>query len=110
MFLLIFVVERPNMGCRELMYRNQSKLLPGLSRDILDWVVETRKKSAALLYTIIINSEVYITQHVAMLMESIYRAAIDEESYVVHYVSTTTNNVLYNIQFYMTVGESLVLF
>lgn len=69
------------------MFRNQSKILPGLSRDILDWVLETRKKSAALLYTITINAETYITQHVSMLMESIYKAAIDEEAYVVQYVS-----------------------
>lgn len=71
------------------MCRNQSKILPGLSRDILDWVLETRKKSAALLYVIIINSEANITQHVSMLMESIYKAAIDEEPLVVTYVSFT---------------------
>lgn len=69
------------------MYRNQSKILPGLSRDILDWVVDTRKKSAMLLYTIIINAEANITQHVSMLMESIYKAAIDDEKEVVQYVS-----------------------
>ena len=69
------------------MYRNQSKILPGLAKDILDWVVETRKKSAMLLYTIIINSEANITQHVSMLMDAIYKAAIDEEKEVVQYVS-----------------------
>ncbi|XP_067946084.1 dynein axonemal assembly factor 5-like isoform X2 [Watersipora subatra] len=91
-------VERPNLGCRELMYRNQSKLLPGLSRDILDWVVETRKKSSALLYTIIINSEANITQHVAMLMECIYRAAIDEETYVVNYVEKSCEMLGYFVK------------
>lgn len=69
------------------MFRNQSKILPGLSRDILDWVVDTRKKSAALLYTIVINAEASITQHISMLMESLYKAAIDDEKEVVQYVS-----------------------
>lgn len=86
----LVLVERPNLGCRQLIYRHQSKILPGLSRDVLDWVVETRKKSAALLYTIIINSEASITQHMQLVIDTIYKAAIDEEQQVVQHVSSDT--------------------
>lgn len=69
------------------MCRNQSKILPGLSKDVLDWVLETRKKSAALLYTMIINAEGNITQHMQLVLDTIYKAAIDEDQFVVDYVS-----------------------
>ncbi len=38
-------VERPNLGCRMLMYHNFSKILSGINNDISDWVVATRIKS-----------------------------------------------------------------
>lgn len=69
------------------MYRNQSKILPGLARDLLDWVAETRKKSAALLYTLLINSESNVTQHTQLILDAVYKAAIDDEQEVVDYVS-----------------------
>ncbi|KAH3861633.1 dynein axonemal assembly factor 5-like [Dreissena polymorpha] len=76
-------VERPNLGCRTLMFRNMSKILPALMRDITDWVVETRKKSAALLYHILLNGEEYITQHMEVLTSGLYKACADDEKDVV---------------------------
>ena len=35
---------RPNLGCRELVQRNISKILPAALRDMGDWSVDTRIK------------------------------------------------------------------
>ncbi|KAK7506627.1 hypothetical protein BaRGS_00002102 [Batillaria attramentaria] len=76
-------VERPNLGCRTLVNRHASKILPGLMRDICDWVLETRIKSAQLLKTLLINLEEYTTQHIELLLTGMYKASIDEERRVV---------------------------
>lgn len=76
-------VERPNLGCRVLVNRHASKILPGLMRDICDWVVETRVKSAQLLKTILVNLEEYTTQHIELLLSGMYKASMDEEKAVV---------------------------
>ena len=78
--------ERPNMGCRVLVNRHASKILPGLMHDVCDWVVETRVKSALLLKTILLNLEEYTTQHIDILLSGLYRASLDEEESVVHAV------------------------
>lgn len=80
-------VERPNIGCRVLVNRHASKILPGLMRDICDWVVETRIKSAKLLYTLLINLEEYTTQHIEILISGMSKASLDEEKRVVEEVS-----------------------
>ncbi|ESO87153.1 hypothetical protein LOTGIDRAFT_210534 [Lottia gigantea] len=77
-------VERPNLGCRTLIMRHLSKILPGLMKDITDWVLETRIKSAALLYVLLLNAEEYITQHMEIVLSGSYRACMDEEPKVVH--------------------------
>ncbi|XP_067671064.1 dynein axonemal assembly factor 5-like [Haliotis asinina] len=76
-------VERPNLGCRTLVMRHLSKILPGLLRDVGDWVVETRVKSAALLYVLLLNAEDYVTQHMEKLVSSLYKACMDEDQRVV---------------------------
>jgi len=45
------------------MYHNFSKILAGLTHDLTDWVVETRLKSAKLLYTLLVNEEANVLQH-----------------------------------------------
>ena len=77
------LVERPNLGCRVLMMRHLSKILPALMKDVTDWVVNTRLKSAALLYWLLLNAEDYVTQHMAVLTSGMYRACVDEEAQVV---------------------------
>ncbi|XP_052819381.1 dynein axonemal assembly factor 5-like [Mya arenaria] len=76
-------VERPNLGCRTLMFRNMSKILPALMRDVQDWVVDTRKKSSALLYHILLNGEEYITQHMEIITAGMFKACADDEKEVV---------------------------
>ncbi|KAK3735234.1 hypothetical protein QZH41_008428, partial [Actinostola sp. cb2023] len=44
-FRLITDIPRPSLGCRILIQRNLSKILPAALRDMSDWTVETRKKS-----------------------------------------------------------------
>ncbi|XP_022319894.2 dynein axonemal assembly factor 5-like [Crassostrea virginica] len=88
-------VERPNLGCRVLMMRHLSKILPALMKDVTDWVVNTRLKSAALLYFLLLNAEDYVTQHMAVLTAGMYRACVDEEAQVVKDVQRAAELVGY---------------
>ncbi|NXF01242.1 DAAF5 factor, partial [Smithornis capensis] len=76
-------VTRPGLGCRELVSRNLSKILPGLCHDITDWVGSTRIKASQLLYTLLLHAEDHITQHMELLLRTLYQACLDEESDVV---------------------------
>ncbi|XP_062607964.1 dynein axonemal assembly factor 5-like [Saccostrea cucullata] len=88
-------VERPNLGCRVLIMRHLSKILPALMKDVTDWVVATRLKSAALLYWLLLNAEDYVTQHMAVLTSGMYRACADEERQVVKDVQKAAELVGY---------------
>ncbi|XP_030315959.1 dynein assembly factor 5, axonemal isoform X1 [Calypte anna] len=76
-------VTRPGLGCRELVSRNLSKILPGLCHDITDWVESTRIKASQLLYTLLLHAEDHITQHMELLLRTLYQACGDEEKDVV---------------------------
>ncbi|NWY60616.1 DAAF5 factor, partial [Chionis minor] len=76
-------VTRPGLGCRELVSRNLSKILPGLCHDITDWVESTRIKASQVLYTLLLHAEDHITQHMELLLRTLYQACLDEESDVV---------------------------
>ncbi|XP_067859576.1 dynein axonemal assembly factor 5-like [Heptranchias perlo] len=76
-------VERPGLGCRELVFRNLSKVLPAVSRDITDWVPATRVKASQLLIVLLLHAEDYITQHMELLLSTMYRSCSDEETLVV---------------------------
>ncbi|NXU84086.1 DAAF5 factor, partial [Xiphorhynchus elegans] len=76
-------VTRPGLGCRELVSRNLSKILPGLCHDLTDWVVSTRVKASQLLYTLLLHAEDHITQHMELLLRTLYQSCLDEESDVV---------------------------
>ncbi|KAL8584267.1 hypothetical protein ACOMHN_034952 [Nucella lapillus] len=90
--------ERPNLGCRVLVNRHASKILPGLMRDIGDWVTETRVKSAQLLATLLLNLEDYITQHIEPLLTGLYRASTDEEKRVVRDVERSAELIGYFVK------------
>ncbi|XP_014681883.1 PREDICTED: dynein assembly factor 5, axonemal-like isoform X2 [Priapulus caudatus] len=79
-------VVRPNLGCRELVYRHMSRILPALLRDLTDWVAATRVKAAALLYVLLLNAEDRMTQHLESLLRGLYSACGDEETSVVNHV------------------------
>ena len=76
-------MERPNLGCRTLIMRHVSKILPPLMKDMMDWVVDTRIKSAGLLCVLLINSEDYVTQHMEILLAGLNRASVDQEKQVI---------------------------
>lgn len=73
---------RPCVGCRELVQRNLSKLMPGIYRDLGDWVVETRIKTSQLLYVLLLHAEEYTTQHMQPLVQSLLRACTDDDKEV----------------------------
>ncbi|ROL53029.1 Dynein assembly factor 5, axonemal [Anabarilius grahami] len=71
--------ERPGLGCRELVVRNLSKLPPALVRDIGDWLVQTRVKTAQLLRVLLLHAEDHCTQHLQSLLTVLYHACADSE-------------------------------
>ncbi|XP_021571179.1 dynein assembly factor 5, axonemal, partial [Carlito syrichta] len=75
--------SRPVLGCRELVFRNLSKMLPGLCHDITDWVVGTRVKAAQLLPVLLLHAEDHTTQHLEVVLRTLLRAGADEEAAVV---------------------------
>ncbi|XP_037766378.1 dynein axonemal assembly factor 5 isoform X1 [Chelonia mydas] len=74
---------RPELGCRELVTRNLSKILPGLCHDVTDWVEGTRIKASQLLFILLLHAEDHITQHMELLLRTLYRVCLDEENNVV---------------------------
>ncbi|XP_050962477.1 dynein axonemal assembly factor 5 [Labeo rohita] len=72
--------ERPGLGCRELVVRNLSKLLPAVGRDIGDWLVQTRVKTAQLLRVLLLHAEDHSTQHLQTLLNVLYHACADPEN------------------------------
>lgn len=83
----MLTVVRPNLGCRTLVYQHFSKMLTGIVHDIADWVPATRVKSAQLLYTLLINEEENVTQHLDKVLAGLFRACSDDEADVRTYVS-----------------------
>ena len=73
---------RPRLGCRILVYRNFSKILPALLRDLSDWTVNSRIKSSQLLHTLLYHLEENITHHIQAILVGLYRACQDDEKTV----------------------------
>ncbi|KAM6155395.1 dynein axonemal assembly factor 5 [Rhynchocyon petersi] len=76
--------SRPGLGCRELVFRNLSKILPGLCQDLTDWVAGTRVKAAQLLAVLLLHAEDHSTQHLEIILRTLQHACADEEPTVVH--------------------------
>uniref|UniRef100_G1RA65 Dynein axonemal assembly factor 5 n=1 Tax=Nomascus leucogenys TaxID=61853 RepID=G1RA65_NOMLE len=76
--------RRPVLGCQELVFRSLSKILPDLCHDITDWVVGTRVKSAQLLPVLLLHAEDHATQHLEVVLRTLFQACTDEEAAVVH--------------------------
>ncbi|XP_062036464.1 dynein axonemal assembly factor 5 [Lepus europaeus] len=75
--------SRPVLGCRELVRRNLSKVLPAICHDIGDWVAGTRVKSAQLLAVLLLHAEDHTTQHLEAVLRTLCHACADEEPAVV---------------------------
>ncbi|RUS89825.1 hypothetical protein EGW08_002437 [Elysia chlorotica] len=91
-------LERPNLGCRVLVNRHVSKILPGLIRDLGDWVTETRVKCASLLYWLLVNAEDYTTQHIETLLTGLYKACYDDDIRVVNDIQRSAELVGYFVK------------
>jgi len=89
----LMIHERPSIGCRALVHRNLSKILPAIVHDITDWNADTRLKSASLLYHMVFYAEDYITMNMELLLQGLYRAAQDENPRVEEKVLETSELV-----------------
>ncbi|XP_053133057.1 dynein axonemal assembly factor 5 isoform X2 [Hemicordylus capensis] len=76
-------VTRPELGCRELVVRNLFKILPGLCHDMTDWVEGTRIKASQLLIILLQHVEDHVTQHMELLLRTLYHVCLGDESSVV---------------------------
>ncbi|XP_032183582.1 dynein assembly factor 5, axonemal isoform X2 [Mustela erminea] len=75
--------NRPVLGCRELVFRNLSKILPAVCHDITDWVAGTRVKAAQLLAVLLLHAEDHMTQHLEVILRALHQACADDDSTVV---------------------------
>uniref|UniRef100_A0ABM5F123 Dynein axonemal assembly factor 5 n=1 Tax=Pogona vitticeps TaxID=103695 RepID=A0ABM5F123_9SAUR len=76
-------LTRPELGCRELVTRNLSKILPGLCHDMTDWVEGTKVKASQLLVILLQHAEDHTTQHMELLLRTLYRVCSDEHRIIV---------------------------
>uniref|UniRef100_A0A7N8XPP7 Dynein axonemal assembly factor 5 n=1 Tax=Mastacembelus armatus TaxID=205130 RepID=A0A7N8XPP7_9TELE len=76
-------VERPGLGCRELVVRNLGRLVPAITHDLTDWLVPTRVRTSQLLSVLLLHAEDHSTQHLQPLLATLYRACTDTERDVV---------------------------
>ncbi|XP_068575096.1 dynein axonemal assembly factor 5-like isoform X1 [Cebidichthys violaceus] len=76
-------VERPGLGCRELVLRNLGRLVPAITHDITDWLVPTRVRTSQLLSVLLLHAEDHSTQHLQPLLATLYTACMDTERDVV---------------------------
>uniref|UniRef100_A0AAV2KEH3 Dynein axonemal assembly factor 5 n=1 Tax=Knipowitschia caucasica TaxID=637954 RepID=A0AAV2KEH3_KNICA len=77
-------VERPGLGCRELVVRNLGRLVPAITHDVTDWLVATRIRTSQLLSVLLLHAEDHSTQHLQPLLTVLYRACTDTEKDVVN--------------------------
>ncbi|XP_053193864.1 dynein axonemal assembly factor 5-like [Scomber japonicus] len=76
-------VERPGLGCRELVVRNLGRLVPAITHDVTDWLVPTRVRTSQLLSVLLLHAEDHSTQHLQPLLATLYHACTDSEKDVV---------------------------
>ncbi|KAI3379641.1 hypothetical protein SNEBB_011263 [Seison nebaliae] len=69
-----YLKDRPNFGCRELLYRHTYKIIPALLNDIDDWNELNRYKALNLLGVIVIHNEHHMTQHSSMLINRLMKS------------------------------------
>ncbi|XP_040918833.1 dynein assembly factor 5, axonemal-like [Toxotes jaculatrix] len=77
-------VERPGLGCRELVIRNLGRLVPAITHDVTDWLAPTRVRTSQLLSVLLLHAEDHSTQHLQPLLATLYRACTDTERDVVN--------------------------
>ncbi|XP_053749812.1 dynein axonemal assembly factor 5 isoform X2 [Panthera pardus] len=75
--------HRPGLGCRELVFRNLSKILPAICHDVTDWVAGTRVKAAQLLAVLLLHAEDHVTQHLEVVLRTLHLACADDDRAVV---------------------------
>lgn len=81
--MTIYAVERPNLGCRELVQRNVIKLAPALSNELSSWQADVRVRCSQLLCAIAQHAEDGVIQQLQGLLPAMYTAARDEDQRVV---------------------------
>lgn len=82
-FVVIITERRPTLGCRLLVQREASKILPGAIRDLTDWSYETRIACASLLHLIALHCEDDNgTFQAPAMLEALLRAGADPEPLV----------------------------
>ena len=74
--------KRPSLGCRVLCSRSLSKIVPAVMSELADWTAFRRKKASYLLYDVMFFVEDYVTQHLELILNGMYKAVLDDEEEV----------------------------
>ncbi|CAH1977312.1 unnamed protein product [Acanthoscelides obtectus] len=80
-------IIRPNPGCRVLVKRNVSKIVPAISKELTCWQEDIRVRCSQLLCAIALHAEEGITQNLQDLLLAMYTAARDDDIRVVSNIS-----------------------
>ncbi|XP_014237160.1 dynein assembly factor 5, axonemal [Trichogramma pretiosum] len=79
-------ITRPNLGCREIVQRDATKLLAAIGRELNDWMADVKLRAAQLLCLVVLNVEVDMVERIAKILPAMYRACNDEDPRVVENV------------------------
>lgn len=63
--------------------------MPGIIRDLGDWVPETKIKTSQLLHILLLHAEEYTTQHMQPLVQALLKACADNNKEVFENVGVT---------------------
>ncbi|GFR41385.1 hypothetical protein Agub_g2068, partial [Astrephomene gubernaculifera] len=70
---------RPRLGTRRLVQTNFSRIIGALSEEVTSWLLEARRRAAALLRTQLLLVEEWSEQHLHLIMPALCKAISDPE-------------------------------
>ncbi|GIL99070.1 hypothetical protein Vretimale_4331 [Volvox reticuliferus] len=71
--------SRPRLGTRRLVQSNFGRIVGALSEEATSWLIEARRRAAALLRTELVLVEEWSEQHLHLLMPALCKAISDPE-------------------------------
>ncbi|GLC35967.1 hypothetical protein PLESTB_000524400 [Pleodorina starrii] len=71
--------NRPRLGSRRLVQSNFGRIVGALSEEVTSWLLEARRRAAALLRTQLVLAEDWSEQHLHLLLPALCKAISDPE-------------------------------
>ncbi len=67
------LTSRPRLGTRRLVQSNFSRIVGALSEEVTSWMLEARRRAAALLRTQLVLVEEWSEQHLHLVMPALVK-------------------------------------